>query len=87
MNKQAKNTLVVSSHMLQKAATDHATAIRHEENCLTPIRRLVFSYVNILKQAYLLLHNVRFILVARAMISHTCHFLISVESCSGRHTG
>ena len=63
MNKQVKNTPVLSSHMLQKAATNHATTIRHEQNCLTTVRRLVFTFVNILKQVSLLLHNERFILV------------------------
>ncbi|KAJ8429676.1 hypothetical protein Cgig2_015018 [Carnegiea gigantea] len=32
MNKQVKNTPVISSHMLQKVAVEHGTAIRHEKN-------------------------------------------------------
>ncbi|KAJ8435112.1 hypothetical protein Cgig2_001987 [Carnegiea gigantea] len=39
MDKQVKNTPVISSHMLQKAAVEHGTAIRHEKNCLTSLSR------------------------------------------------
>ncbi|KAJ8435812.1 hypothetical protein Cgig2_024795 [Carnegiea gigantea] len=35
MNKKVKTTLVISSQMLQKAAVEHGTAIRHEKNYLT----------------------------------------------------
>ncbi|KAJ8428551.1 hypothetical protein Cgig2_030254 [Carnegiea gigantea] len=40
MDKQVKNTPVISSHMLQKAAIEHGTAIRHEKNCLTSAMRI-----------------------------------------------
>ncbi|KAJ8432892.1 hypothetical protein Cgig2_014479 [Carnegiea gigantea] len=39
MDKQVKNTPIISSHMLQKAAVEHGTAIRHEKNCLTSLSR------------------------------------------------
>ncbi|KAJ8445871.1 hypothetical protein Cgig2_000183 [Carnegiea gigantea] len=39
MDKQVKHTPIISSHMLQKAAIEHGTAIRHEKNCLTLLSR------------------------------------------------
>ena len=79
MDKQVKNTPVISSHMLQRATVEHETAMRHEKNYLTSVRRFIFT----LKSC-----NIHIGMCACVVVSHTLlHILILVESCSSRHIG